>query len=181
MGIRAGIAYSGLDDFDVIYPLFDNEYRVSYSNKETIDGSALGSIFSTTPFSDASVYIQDFYSYFLRHTINHTAIDNLTDSDKPTLLVVGDSYIRPIVAFLASMFGHIDFIWPLDENYHTNLEKIITSNTYDYIIIEAYEGNIKKDEMFDYFRSADKSEIDIIDIDIIDIDIIEENTNASQE
>jgi hypothetical protein len=161
-GRRAGITHSGLDDFTVIFPKFDGNYKVSNDDGKYHDESIIGSVYYTSQLDVSDIYTSAMYSYYLQGIKAKKIIENKQYPNGPKLLVIGDSYFLPIAAFMAPLFGQISYIWPLAESGNIDIEEFVKDNIFDYVVIESYEGNLSTDDMFDFFRSADKTEADII-------------------
>jgi hypothetical protein len=162
-GNHTGAAHSDFDDFTAMYPLFSGKYKVSSYDGKHSEGSIVGSIYYPSQLRISDIYANGMYAYYLQGTKAHKKIENDLAPEKPKLLIIGDSFLLPIASFLAPMFKQIDYVWPLDINGSIDIEQFIKDGTFDYIMIEAFEANTNKDEMFDYFRNADKTEADIIE------------------
>jgi hypothetical protein len=163
MGKHTGAVQSYFDDFTAIYPHYYGEFIVSRNGEIQTDHSVIGSIFYVSQLNVVDIYNSSMYNYYLKGPSALISIENTLVSEEPSLLIIGDSFFLPVTSFLAPMFGHIDFVWPLAEGSKTNIDDLLEKNEYDYIIVESYEGNLITDDMFGFFRNADKTEADIIE------------------
>ena len=111
-GRRAGIPYGGMDDFTVITPLFETSIRgsrpyESIKSRREAEGTFEETLLHTEILEREDVYnraCDDVYgsNYALQVTEN---LDE-TVSDK-TILVLKDSFGRPVVDFLANAFREV--------------------------------------------------------------------------
>jgi len=159
-GRSTGIVFSGLDNFTVLLPKFDNLYSVGYINpvyrsyverygsfKETLYPPAALDV--TYPYNNPTPY------YFLYGLNSWAKIVNRSNPDGPKLLLIHDSFMQPVAVFLAPMFSEIHMIWPVysaSENPSPlNVEKYLSENKFDYVIVELYPSNIN-DHGVNFFK-----------------------------
>lgn len=116
-GRKTGIAYAGLDDITLIYPKFDTQvsffvpeediyregdFQEAYMTYERLEGDNLYEMLQY------NVYIGEDYSLTQQ-------VCNDAPCDKKVLLIK-DSYFRPVQAFLGTAFTQVDTI---DMRYYT--------------------------------------------------------------
>ncbi len=116
-GRKTGIAYAGLDDISLIYPKFETQvifeapedgiykegsFQEAFMAYERLEGDNLYEMLQY------NVYIGEDYAVTVQRCVNAPA-------DKKILLIK-DSYYRPVQAFLGTTFSRVD---TLDLRYYT--------------------------------------------------------------
>ncbi|WP_129596701.1 alginate O-acetyltransferase AlgX-related protein [Anaerophilus nitritogenes] len=159
MGRNVGINYSDLDDFTLITPKFETdliwEAKDLDGDKKYKKGSFEEAILQLQLLASSNIYSISKYDTYIE-TINPW--DKITNNNNPNglkILCIRDSYFSPTLSFLAPLCSEIHMIWPLATSNEVNIEKYINENYFDYIFIELYPHNIKK-EAFTFFKMNKK-------------------------
>jgi hypothetical protein len=149
MGRRTGIVYSGLDDFEVIWPKFDQLTNFTYLGRFTEPermtektGTFTESLIYPPVIRTEKPYQTDFYSVYHSGIKSHEMIINHNSPDAPRLLMIRDSFSLPLGAFMASLFSEIHMIWPVSGEIRLNIEEYLLENTFDYIMVELSETGL---------------------------------------
>jgi hypothetical protein len=159
-GRATGSIFSGFDDFTVFFPRFDNEYHIVLI--DPISGEQyeiIGEFRDTLCYEGAlnitDPYTQSPYDCFVHGMNSHAKITNLDNPDAPKLLLIHDSFMQPMVGFLAPLFSEIHMIWAVYDVYKNNMpfdvEKYISENSFDYVIVQLHPLNIT-DSGVNFFR-----------------------------
>ncbi|WP_294344575.1 hypothetical protein [uncultured Clostridium sp.] len=156
LGRRTGKLYSGLDDFTLITPKFDTEYTAIGKNPYYPEGPSeikgrfedviVDRFWSLDP--NAKVEERDRYSaYLVSNRPEHKILNNL-NKNGPKVLIIKDSFMMPVSAFLSTVCSEITLIDP--RYYH---EKDMYQYTRDYkpdiVIVSFSEANLT-DEFFHF-------------------------------
>ncbi|MGN0352655.1 MAG: DHHW family protein [Roseburia sp.] len=152
MGRETGVAYAGLDDFDLIYPQFDTNYEHTYrstadSDEVVLNGNFMSSILETYNMrDDTSIYETDRYSVYLGAVNMEDHILNLNQKEGPKVLIIRDSFMAPVAAFFSEVCSEMDLIW--DVRYGESIEELIRNGDYDYVIIESGTNNLANEDIY---------------------------------
>ncbi len=147
-GRAGGMLFAGeTEDYSVIYPREEGEYRLNVGTLENYDkyeGSFAEALLST------DYHEGDYKELFEGHAENTYLHAGVTDyasikNRKPALeekiLLLRDSYCTPIGAFLAQSFEEVDMLW-IGEYTQEQLEDYLAENQYDYVFLALYPENI---------------------------------------
>ncbi len=151
-GRKAGVNYSGLDDFDLIYPKFETKFKHTYratpeSDFITMEGAALDSLLDIYNLNNTdSIYSNDKYSVYLDSVNEQDYITNQLNKDGPRILVIRDSFMSPVATYLANVCSQLDMVWSM--SYNGDLEQLAADNRYDYIIVETGSTNFNDEALF---------------------------------
>jgi hypothetical protein len=155
MGRRTGIVYSGLDDFEVIWPRFDEYTNFTYIGRFTEaerrvqrSGPFTESLLYPAVLQTSQPYQTDFYSVYHSGIKSHEKIINHMNSQAPRLLMIRDSFCLPLGAFMAPMFSEIHMLWPVSGELRLNIEEYIRENDFDYILVELSETGLFVDNFY---------------------------------
>lgn len=152
MARKAGILYSGVDDFTIIYPRFETEYDFYFKDKGN-KHKTKGTFEEVLIYGDAlkstkGVLDYDSYTSYLygNHEITH--IVNKKNSTGPKIVFINDSFIVPFSAFLSNVCSEIYLIDPryIQEDiisYVNSIEDV------DFVIMSFYSENISE-EFFNF-------------------------------
>lgn len=156
MGRRTGVNFVGLEDFTALWPLYDNQYtRDTLEESGTMthtEGSTEDTLLMLeTLEQDRGVYRDSMYSLYLNGVRAYDRILNKTNSQRPSVFFLRDSYFSPVMTFLAPCFGRTEAMWLLEDQM--DIESFVKENQFDYIILELYPYNIG-DEAFNFFREG---------------------------
>jgi len=166
MGRRSGILYSGLDDFEVIWPKFDTETDFTYESrfteperKDVKNGPFTKSLMYPPLIQTRTPYQTDFYSVYHSGIKSHEKIINNMNPDAPKLLMIRDSYSVPLGVFMAPLFSEIHMIWPVSGEIRLNIEEYLQENYFDYIMIELWETGLFVDNFYFFTEPLEDEEL----------------------
>lgn len=139
MARKNGIFYSGADDFTLIYPKFQTDYKykaVTGSSVIETSGRFEHALLSMVPFvykgSQYDIQADKYASYlFGNQGIAH--IQN-TSIDGPNVLIVKDSFMIPVASFLSTVCSDI---YMVDTRYYEEniLEYTNSIDDLDYVFV----------------------------------------------
>jgi hypothetical protein len=153
MGRSSGIAFSGIDDFTLIWPKFQTDFVFDYGHVH-LEGDFEKALISKSHFSTDDPYgSYGLYGAYLGGNPNVGVITNRLKPEAPSLLIINDSFGTPLATFLALLFSEVTVIWPTADN-PIDIEDYLRQHTFDFIMIEQYEGNLNNEKAFSYFKEA---------------------------
>lgn len=146
LGKIAGATYSGYDDFMLIAPKFETDFTISYASTDSTDdvrGDFASTILDMNWISHDDVYDNDLYCTYLSEVYTYRKITNHLNEEGPKILVLGDSYMLPVSAFLATTASEIHLLSPysLPDNAQSLLE-YISNNEFDHIVVGLTPGTL---------------------------------------
>ncbi|WP_043922906.1 alginate O-acetyltransferase AlgX-related protein [Leadbettera azotonutricia] len=148
-GRKTGIIFSGLDDFTVLWPKFDDQTDFTYYPRfllpysQPISGPFTESLLYPRLISTENPYINDFYGVYQSGIKSHEKIINNKNPDLPKMLLIRDSFSLPLGVFMAPLFSQIDCIWPANsDNFFFDIDAYLQENHFDFIMIEMYQENL---------------------------------------
>ncbi|MDR1566904.1 MAG: hypothetical protein LBS48_06465 [Treponema sp.] len=160
MGRRTGVVYSGLDDFEVIWPKFDLMTNFTYIGRFTEPERMT---VKTGPFSQSLIYLDvlqtekpyqtDFYSVYHSGIKSHEMIINHNNPEAPRLLMIRDSFSLPLGVFMAPLFSEIHMMWPVSGEIRLDVEKYLQENVFDYIMVELSETGLYVNNFYFFSES----------------------------
>jgi hypothetical protein len=160
MGRRSGIVYSGLDDFEIIWPKFDEYTNFTYVGRfaepermTVTHGSFIEALMYPSLIQTDQPYLTDFYSIYHSGIKSHEKIINHYNPDGPRLLMIRDSFSLPLGVFMAPMFSEIHMVWPVSGEIRLDIESYLRDITFDYIMVELSETGLYVNNF--YFFSED--------------------------
>lgn len=143
-GKKLGASFVGMDDYDLILPIYDTDYTITYENGDTYSG-AFGEVFVSQEayFSEENNDVYKcpswHYSYMPTGLSQSTVINN-TISDGKKILVLGDSFEYVTVPFLSLGVSEIQSL--ILRSYEGSLRDYIDAHDFDTIIIAYLSTNI---------------------------------------
>ena len=165
MGRDTGIIYSGREDFTAYLPNFSGHYKRTYvmDGEETLEGTYTDALLDPTVLEPTlNLYEDSPYSLYIKQVTNLEHIENLDNTDGPSVLMVRDSFFGPVISFMAPMCSKIDAIWSMEKMDDINVGEYIKGQyekgeKYDYLIVEYYPHNLEEDA-FKFFRGDHENE-----------------------
>ena len=147
-GRRTGIAYAGLDDLTLIYPKFPTNLKFEAKEKNIYrEGSFQESYMDYEQLEGDNLYeMQQYDVYIGKDYPTTTQINENAPSDKKILLIK-DSYFRPVSAFLGLAFSRVDSI---DMRYYEGSVKKYIEEMEPDIVLICYHSYMIMDK--DHFR-----------------------------
>lgn len=142
MGMRAGQAFTGREDFTTIVPGYETNftYTASGTQEKQVTGSFEETLFNIEQLQPTDPYFYSAYSVYMDGGASyHRVITNNLQPNAPKALFIHDASALPFAAFTALAFGETHMYWPelapADDAF--NLEEYIESNDIDYVFFLA--------------------------------------------
>ncbi|MGL5259914.1 MAG: alginate O-acetyltransferase AlgX-related protein [Lachnospiraceae bacterium] len=153
-GQKTGVTYSGLDDYNFLWPKYDT--NLSWSRNQNKKEETLSGNFTEAFTNPAILQLEKIYTLPINNMYINTISDsdrivNYNKSDAPSVSVVRDSYFSPVACFMSVVCSEIDMIWSLSDQEDYNVEEFIKNCDSEYLIIEVYPHNFN-DEAFNFFK-----------------------------
>lgn len=165
LGRNTGIVYSGVDDFNLIYPKFQTDYTMSivshshgYSQMQGSFDEVLVNYFALDGNLDIRDENADKYMAYLHGNYPLVQVKNNLIDDGLKVLFIKDSYSIPVAAFLTTVASQVDLIDP--RHMYDGVHEHVLSNDYDYIILSMIPSNLTM-EFFEPLKIHDNSQTDI--------------------
>lgn len=159
MGRKAGMYYTGVDDFTIIYPKFKTSYTF-YTRTGEIEDNLQGrfedALISTYPLNlkgDSYGLEADKYFSYLYGNWGVVHIHNKDKVNGPKLLFIKDSLAVPLAAFLSTVCSDVYLLDP--RYYKEDMLKFANETDLDYIFISFYPQNLTK-EFFSFGKKDEK-------------------------
>lgn len=151
LGRRVGEAISGLDDYNFIEPNFDTQYSlyngVVSLNNPIKRGNFYSAIAIDKIINSRDVKANKHGSYF-EWDYGFLRINNEMINNNYKILIIKDSFMLPVVAYLSTCVSQIDMV-DLRDTPKANLGSILEDNNYD-LVIQAYNTEAFNETMFSY-------------------------------
>lgn len=118
MARKTGIYYGGVDDFTLIYPKFKTDFSFFFKNYDyefSTEGRFEYSLLNMGPWNyEGNPYDKenDKYETYLYGNLGFVRITNQQNTDGPKVLIVKDSYMVPVAAFLANVCSEVFVVDP---------------------------------------------------------------------
>ncbi len=143
MGRKTGRYYAGVDDFTMIYPKFETDYK--YSNTIQPDLEYTGRFeeaLMATPIirQSSNPFDTDMYMTYLYGNPAFSHIENQKEPEGLNLCFIKDSFAVPFAAFTSLRCHTVDLIDP--RYYEEDYEKTLREGDYDYIILMVSPQNL---------------------------------------
>lgn len=155
---RTGTWYAGIDDFTYIYPNFDTSFSwTKYYKMGTKGPTRVGSFEETILFKErvqdlgVPVAYRDNCYFNGNPAIAKITNDNVEDG---RVLVVQDSFGKPVSAFLSLNFHQVD-VMDLRDYKEMNLIDYLKENEYDYVIVLYNPSVFKQSTYYSQFKFYD--------------------------
>lgn len=153
-GRNTGVVYSGLEDYQMLWPRFETDFTwTDYEHDESHSGDFLHSLLYLDALDPHdNVYTNSLNMVYLREIVDRDRIVNHRNPDGPRVAAIRDSYFSPLACFLAPMCSEIEMAWNHSDN--VDLEEFIRDSDCDYFILEVYPYNLD-DTSFDFFQEPE--------------------------
>ena len=156
MGRKTGANFSGLEDFEALWPTFESRYDRHCMGVTDVTQHFRGVTTESLMDTDAllahdDIYSDSQYSLYLNGLRPYEHIVNEDNPEGVKIFAIRDSYFSPMMVFLAPMCSELDAIWSLEESHVLDIESYVKENKFDYIIMEIYPYNINGDA-FNFFK-----------------------------
>ncbi len=156
MGRKAGILYSGTEDFTFIYPKFDTNFSF-YAQGSTTDITAQGRFEQALCFmslltgDDPYDTTTDKYFTYMYGNPGFVEISNNNQPDGACVLFIKDSLMVPVASFFALGCSKVYMIDP--RYYYGNIEDVIRDYAFDYIFVSFSPQNLTE-QFFPFYETV---------------------------
>lgn len=155
MGRKAGVYYSGIDDFTLIYPKFKTDYEFYAKTGEQeskLQGrfeDALLAVYPLRVRMDTYALEADKYFSYLYGNQGVVHVKNKEVLDGPKFLFIKDSLTVPLSAFLSTVSSDIYLIDP--RYYKEDIVEFAKQVDVDFVFMAFYPQNLVK-EFFPFYE-----------------------------
>lgn len=142
-GKRTGVIYSGLDDFMVIQPTFETLLTYTWAG-QSVTGPFNETVLRTEWLSSNLGIEADRYMTYLGGNYGEVTITNHLNEDGPKILMIKDSFMLPLAAFLSTSVEEIKLI---DLRYYEgqNLYELVQTYRPDVVLVSASPTDLVPD------------------------------------
>lgn len=135
LGKRTGAIYAGMDDFTVINPTFETNLTYTW-NHQTATGAFDETVLQTYWLSEELGIEADRYMAYLGGNYGEVTIKNNLNENGPKILMIKDSFMLPLAAFLSTTVSEITLI---DLRYYdgTPLYELVQTYRPDVVLVSA--------------------------------------------
>lgn len=141
LGIRTGKYFAGKDDFVMPEPIFQTEFVYEHLVEGNLEKAREGSFIEA--FVDLSVLNDPEYHNKYNACLNGGYVENIIlnrqNKNGLKMLVIADSFARPMVQYLSLCFQETLYLDPQEGRYNDSLIKYIEENRPD-IVVVMYSG-----------------------------------------
>lgn len=137
-GIRVGQYFAGKDDYSVMIPEFNTQYiyeAYDTNHKKVAEKEGpYEDVFIEKSYLDNPDYLNKYNTYILDGTIEARAINKTSNNDTKVLLI-GDSFSRPLFTFLSDGVYEIRFLDAQEGRYNDSFKDYIDEYNPDILLI----------------------------------------------
>lgn len=132
-GRKLAVSYVGLDDYELIEPMFDTSFIVE--NASGVQEGTFDIMLDKSRLSaDADVYnIPSWHYTYMPSGIHESAIHNNNVTDGKKILVLADSYSHVVVPFLSLGVSDVETL--VLRSYDESLREYIEENEFDTVLV----------------------------------------------
>ena len=153
-GRKTGIGYAGLDSLELYTPRFDTDYVVNYEGK--LKTGTFGEVILDRSFLEGnSLYEMNQYNVYIGNDCGYMEIHNDEAPVDMKLFIVKDSFSRPVIAFLSTVYSDI---YAVDtRSYDATLNSGLSIRDYavslgvDAVLVAYNPAMLTMDENFDFY------------------------------
>lgn len=149
MGRKAGMLYTGTEDFTLIYPKFDTDfyyYGVKGDEETRLQGRFENALLFKETLLEQDYFKPEsdkFFTYLMGNIGYVEVTNNRAPEDAPKVLFIKDSLMVPPAAFLASMCSKVYLLDP--RYYNGDFNYAVESTDADYIIVSFDPQNLTEE------------------------------------
>lgn len=157
-GKNAGVIYSGIEDYTLLWPKFETSFTLTdYEHNTVRKGDFSESLLNKHFLEIENWYKESINAVYLNEIVTKDNIVNHLNPDGPKIVALRDSYFSPMACFLAPMCSEIDMVWGKRGNRNQiDFDKFIReSEGYDYFILEVYPYNLESDSFMFFQEDAE--------------------------
>lgn len=137
-GIRVGQYFVGKDDYSVMIPEFNTQYTYeAYDTNHKKVAEKEGTyedVFIEKSYLNTPDYLNKYNTYILDGTVEARAINKKSNNDTKVLLI-GDSFSRPLFTFLSDGVSEIRFLDAQEGRYNDSFKGYIDEYNPDILLI----------------------------------------------
>lgn len=148
-GKAVGSKYAGTDDISLIRRKGQGDVSFSCLHKDSTDWSYRNSVFEDSHLSQRDYFHLDPYSVYIGGTYPQAVIRNEKALNLKKIMVIGDSFRRPVESFLTSYFGEV---YHIDSRYNTDktIVRWISEIQPDIVLMCTYENGLQGKEQYEF-------------------------------
>lgn len=138
LGQRTGIPFSGAEDFQFYLPAFPTDLTLivsHYGQEKAVHGSFEDVIVNKKLLEDENDYERRMYNVYFGANVPLRTIVNHTQPTGAKILVIGDTYMAPIVTLISLAAGETHYLWLYDNPFVEDLEAYIKLEGFDAVLI----------------------------------------------
>ena len=144
-GVKTGKYYVGKDDFNILIPRFSTnlEYKHYINNEITLSKNG---VFTNTFIYNSILENDDYYNKYnacLYGGYVENIVKNLNCKNGKKVLLISDSFARPMTMYLSMAFEEIHYLDPQEGRYNDSYIKYIEEYRPD-IVIMMYTGEFQQ-------------------------------------
>lgn len=141
LGIRTGKYFAGKDDFVMLEPMFQTDFAYEHLVEGKLNKAREGSFMEA--FVDISILNDPGYSNKFNACLNGGYVENIIlnrqNKNGLKMLVIADSFARPMVQYLSLCFQETLYLDPQEGRYNDSFIEYIEENRPDIVVI-MYSG-----------------------------------------
>lgn len=145
MGIRTGKYFVGKDDFVILEPLFETNLTYEHYIDGVLQKKTSGNF--TEAFVDLSILNDTNYNNKYNACLNGGYVENVIVNHQQEeglkLLVISDSFARPVVQYISLCFGETRYLDPQEGRYNDSYIEYIEEFQPD-VVVMMYSGEFTK-------------------------------------
>lgn len=140
LGKRTGYGYAGMDDFIVIKPMFETNLTYTWDGN-TVTATFDETVLQTHWLSEDLGIEADHYMVYLGGNYGEVRIKNNLYGNGPKILMIKDSFMLPLAAFLSTTVGEMKLI---DLRYYEggSLYELVPMYQPDIVLVSVSPSNL---------------------------------------
>lgn len=140
LGKRTGYGYAGMDDFIVIKPMFETNLTYTWDGN-TVTATFDETVLQTHWLSEDLGIEADHYMVYLGGNYGEVRIKNNLYENGPKILMIKDSFMLPLAAFLSTTVGEMKLI---DLRYYEggSLYELVPMYQPDIVLVSVSPSNL---------------------------------------
>lgn len=145
IGKIVGAPYSGYDDFTLMLPAYETDFTMSFEEyrNRMVRGDFASVLLDTRWVERDDPYENDAYCTYLTEVYPYRKIVNNKMPDGAKVLVLGDSFMLPVTAFLATAVQEVHLLSPYSLPYGADtLITYLEENDFDHVVIGFNPGTL---------------------------------------
>ncbi|MDL2205314.1 hypothetical protein LJC33_00195 [Eubacteriales bacterium OttesenSCG-928-N13] len=162
LGKITGATFAGYDDFTLIAPAFQTDLTLSYEEYDlhsTRQGDFGTTLLDSRWLGNDDIYDNDMYCVYLTEVYPYRKITNNLNPDGPKVLIVGDSFMLPVAAFMAVAAGELHLLSPYSlPSDVASLPEYLQANGFDHVIVGLNAGTLY-DSGFNFLNGIELPEL----------------------